>query len=215
MNLHRLTPTAVTAVQQHTEYQTTVKRAWLTVALATVLTSALTISTPSHAIGDTEKTAAAGALGGVIGATVGQQLGGQTGALIGAGIGAGAGGAAVARDKDARQAAAIGGVLGGSAGYSVGNSTNTAYGGQIGAALGGASGAALGSKIAEDRAQDRARAEQVRLDEQRRLKRRADRERSGYRSVSSHKHAKKAKRNNHGQWVSQRARAHQKHHNHR
>jgi len=211
MNLHRLTPTAVTAVQQHTEHQTTVKRAWLTVALATVLTSGLAISTPSHAIGDTEKTAAAGALGGVIGATVGQQLGGQTGALIGAGIGAGAGGAAVARDKDARQAAAIGGVLGGSAGYSVGNSTNTVYGGQIGAALGGASGAALGGKIAEDRA----RAEQVRLDEQRLLERRADRERSGYRSVSSHKHAKKAKRNNHGQWVSQRARAHQKHHSHR
>lgn len=210
MNLHRLTPTAVTTVQQRTEHQTAVKRAWLTVVLATVLTSGLAISTPSHAIGDTERTAVAGALGGVIGATVGQQLGGQTGAMIGAGIGAAAGGAAVARDKDARQAAAIGGVLGGSAGYSVGNSTNTAYGGQIGAALGGASGAALGGKIAEDRA----RAEQVRLDEQRRiqrLERRADREYRGYRSVNSHQYGKPTKRHNHGQWVSQRARHHQNH----
>ncbi|MFZ3191684.1 MAG: glycine zipper domain-containing protein [Moraxellaceae bacterium] len=181
-----------------------------TIWFSSVLALGLALSIPSHA--NTERTAAAGALGGVIGATVGQQLGGQTGALIGAGIGAGAGGAIASNDKEQRQAAAIGGILGGSAGYSVGNSTNTVYGGQIGAALGGAGGVALGSKIAEERAIDRAEAEKIRLDQQRR----ADRQRSGYRSVNSHQHIKHAKRNNHGQWVSQRARQqHEQHRNHR
>lgn len=184
------------------------KHSNLSIWFSSLLALGLAFSAPSHA--NTERTAAAGALGGVIGATIGQQLGGQTGALIGAGIGAGAGGAAASNNKDQRQAAAIGGLLGGSAGYSVGSSTNTAYGGQIGAAVGGAGGVALGSKIAEDRA----RAEQVRLDEQRRiqrLERRADREYRGYRSVNSHQYGKPTKRHNHGQWVSQRARHHQNH----